>query len=82
MGLQDGVFSPAAGLPVKQRVTGRSIKMRWYVSGSRGELEVVANDEMEARRKHMILKYGDKPDAVTPHAPHYKGEGLIVRRLN
>lgn len=44
-----------------------------------GSSEIIsATDEAEARRRAMVSRYGDRPNAVVPHAPQYNGKGLSV----
>jgi len=45
-----------------------------------GETVVVAPDELTARRKAMVIRWGRAPDDVIPHAPNYLGIGLTLTK--
>lgn len=42
------------------------------------EVTVDAKDEDDARRLVMIAVYGKTADRVIPHAPNYRGTGLLL----
>lgn len=48
------------------------------IFASGGATTVSAPDEYTARTQAMIERYGDRPSAVVPHAPDYRGNGLRV----